>query len=169
MIRVVNLDEARRIEVVGNAEATAGGTSESGLNLKARTITAELGADAQGRLAVVKAEALDEVHVADNTAGGTPTFVASANRLTVDPQAGVAHLYGAPVTVSRDGAVMCGGHLRLTQATGEAFVEGPGTVSSLKDADPLKPGDQPSSMLASWQDSMTFDNSTGRVVCVGDA
>ncbi len=162
-------ERPRSIEVVGNAEATAGGTGESGLNLKARAINADLGADAQGRLAVVKAEAIDEVHVADNAAGGTPTFVASADRLTVDPSAGVAHLYGSPVTVSRDGAVMCGGHLRLTQATGEAFVDGPGTVSSLKEPDPLKPDDQPSSMLASWQESMTFDNATGKVVCVGDA
>ncbi|HYD01260.1 MAG TPA: hypothetical protein VEB22_08545, partial [Phycisphaerales bacterium] len=156
------------IEVAGSAQATAGGGGEGGLNLKARTITADLAKDAKGQLAVTKAVAVDDVHVTDGADGREPTFAASADRLEVDPAAGIADLYGKPVTVSRDGAVMTGGHLKLTQATGEAFIDGPGTVSSLADGDPAK--DEPmSSSLATWTKSMTFNSVTGRAECVGDA
>ncbi|HZW07615.1 MAG TPA: hypothetical protein VFF65_10870, partial [Phycisphaerales bacterium] len=156
------------IEVVGSAEATAGGTGEGGLNLKARTITADLAKDAKDQLAVTKAVAIDNVHVTDGASGREATFAASADKLEIDPAAGIADLYGKPVTVSRDGAVMTGGHLRLTQATGEAFVDGPGTVSSLTDGDASK--DEPmSSSLATWTKSMTFNSVTGRAECVGDA
>jgi lipopolysaccharide export system protein LptA len=162
-------EQPTSVEVTGNAEATAGGVGESGLNLKARTITAKL-KDEKGQIAVVSAEANEEVHVSDNTAGGPSTFAASAHKLTVDPATGIAHLYGSNtsgVTVSRDGAVMIGNHLRLTQSTGEVFVEGPGTVSSLKD-DTEKHGES-TSTIATWTKSMTFNNNNGVAVCEGDA
>lgn len=159
------------VEVTGKAQATAGGTGENGLNLKARSITASLGKE-KDQIVIVSAEANEEVHVSSNTDSGAPPLMASGDKLTVDPAAGVAHMFGAPVTITRDGAVMTGNKVRITQANGEVFVDGPGTVSSLKDGnadpDPAK-HEEPTAAFAAWTKSMTFNNTTGKATCVGDA
>jgi hypothetical protein len=63
---------------------------------------------------------------------------------------------------------MTGGHLHLTQAAGEVAANGPGTISFIKEGDPAK-HEETTYALASWSKSMTFNNTTGTAVCVGDA
>lgn len=166
---VTGQETPKSVEVTGEARATAGGAGENGLNLKARSIKAELGKE-KDQIVVVKAEANEDVHVSNNPVTADSSLLASGEKLTVDPAAGVAVLTGGtiPVTISVNGAVMMGPKVTLTQSTGEVSVDGPGSINSIKDEN-LAPGEEVTTSHAHWSKSMTFNNTTGKATCLGDA
>lgn len=144
--------DPQRVEVFGSARAeNASGT------LTARELYASLGRTLEGELRLEGVEAEEDVIFTD--ADGLSVRTAS---LAADALSESVELRGAGSVIESRGATITGSDLRVDARNRRARVIGTGSFEQT-----LPEDEGGGRVTASWIDTMTFDDYTGQIECVG--
>jgi hypothetical protein len=157
-------DRPTRVEVTGNALATA-----SGLRVSAPAIHASLAPGPDGRVEVVSAKAGPGPSAAmggQAVVTGEGGLQAFADSVEADPRSQTAILRGAPARVQRQGAELAAPVIALDQRQQIVTIDAPGTLNAISQ-ERTGPTSRPVRVSATWGTNARMDNRAGTVEATG--
>ncbi len=146
----------RRIVASGHVSGERAGDS-----IKTDSLAADLGQDASGATVATFIESRGGL-VFRNADG----IEAVANTMSADPIAKIVDLSGPDTTITRGESIIAGSHIRLFSDERRMDVLTPGSFTH---REPGKDGKPDTHAKVSWWRSMSFNDSLGRVECIGKA